>query len=50
MIRFFHLWVYVKDEPLWISANADMKLHQQIVKVILGFEPFQLWQHDIDSG
>lgn len=41
----------VKDEPLWASANARMKLDQQVVKVHLTLplsnEPLQLWKHDI---
>lgn len=44
----------MKDEPLWVSANAELKLDQQIVKVnltlLLSDEPFQLWQQDIDDG
>lgn len=44
----------MKDEPLWVSANAELKLDQQIVKVdltlLLSGEPFQLWQQDTDDG
>lgn len=44
----------MKDEPLWVSANAELKLDQQIVKVkltlLLSNEPFQLWQQHIDDG
>lgn len=44
----------MKDEPLWVSANAELKLDQQIVKVnltlLLSDEPFQLWQQDGDDG
>lgn len=44
----------MKDEPRWVSANAELKLDQQIVKVnltlLLSNEPLQLWQQDIDDG
>lgn len=44
----------MKDEPLWVSANAESKLHQQIVKVnltlLLSDEPFQLWHQDRGDG
>lgn len=41
--------VCVKDEPLWVSANAELKLDQQIVKVnltlLLSDEPFLATGH-----